>query len=161
MVGHFTCQQTASSCGCFLAEIRCNVARVLVLSESGWGKPKNTASNVGVWCLQWQVLFRHWLWYRIIYINVKHTVHIVIFSQISWVYFDSLSLKQLYTTPMRTLLPPLPCLLFQTFQSGKTVSEQSIKLFPLQLCEIFLFRIAWKNTSSKRKNCFVIYGSFF
>ncbi len=34
------------------------------------------------------------------------------------------------------------------------------KTFPLQFCEIFLFRIAWKTTSCKRKNFFAIYGSF-
>ncbi len=34
------------------------------------------------------------------------------------------------------------------------------KMFPLQLCKIFFFRIAWKSTSCKRKNFFTIYGSF-
>ncbi len=34
------------------------------------------------------------------------------------------------------------------------------KPFPLQFCEILLFRIAWKTTSCERKNFFAIYGSF-
>ncbi len=67
---------------------------------------------VGVW---WQVLFRHWLWYRIIYINVKHIVHIVIFPQIVWVYFDFLTLKQLYTTPVKQMWFHLFCLLYTDF----------------------------------------------
>ncbi len=34
------------------------------------------------------------------------------------------------------------------------------KTFPLQFCEIFLFRIAWKTTSCESKKVIAIYGSF-
>ncbi len=33
------------------------------------------------------------------------------------------------------------------------------KKFPLQVCEIFLFQIAWKTTSCERKNVFAMYDN--
>ncbi len=49
---------------------------------------------------------------------------------------------------------------YLTFYICQVTCKCAKKTFPLQFCEIFFFRIAWKITSCERKNFFAIYGSF-